>query len=149
MKQLFYVSNSSLSFKGQEDIDKILQKASSHNSAHGISGILLYHSGIFLQFIEGADDEVKKLYSKIFSDPRHNNVTLLFDIEAQHRIFSEWGMAYREVSGLDIEMINKMLSWTRLIQRSPGIDNQLILQMLEEFRHTMFNEKLPNLSTSS
>jgi len=147
LKQLFYVSNTSFSFKGQEDIDKILQKACSHNNNTGITGILLYHSGIFLQLLEGEENEVKKLYAKIFGDPRHNNVTLLFEIESKERIFNNWGMAYREVNGFDIDMVNKLLSWSRLIQRAPDIDKELILQMLEEFRKTIFDMKLSNLSS--
>lgn len=146
MKQLFYISNTSLSFKGSEDIKAILNKASTYNTQKGLSGILLYHSGLFLQLLEGEGADVEKLYSKIFKDPRHNNVTALFEIEAKERLFNKWGMAYKEVNELDIQMVNQMLSWTRLIQGSTEIDNKLILKMLKQFKELISNDELPNLA---
>ncbi len=146
MKQLFYVSNTSLSFRGKEDIEDILSKADSYNNQTGISGILLYHSGLFLQLLEGESADVDHLYSKIFKDPRHSNLTVLFDIAATQRIFTKWGMAYRDVNELDIKMVNQMLSWTRLIQGSKDIDNALILKMLEQFKERISIDQLPNLA---
>ena len=145
MKQLFYVSNTSLSFKGKEDIENILTKASYFNHKQGLSGILLYHSGIFLQLLEGEAADVDHLYSKIFNDPRHNNVTLLFDIEGKERLFSKWDMAYKEVNEIDIKMVNQILSWTRLIQKSPEIDNELILKMLSQFEERISLQEFPHL----
>lgn len=146
MKQLFYVSNTSLNFHGKADIEDILETAENYNNQNGISGILLYHSGLFLQLLEGDAAAVDLLYSKIFKDRRHNNVTTLFEVEAQKRLFTKWGMAYRDVNDLDIKMVNKMLSWTRLIQGSKEIDNNLILKMLEQFKERISSEELPNLS---
>jgi hypothetical protein len=145
MKQLFYVSNTSLIFKGKEDIEDILETASNYNNQKGLSGVLLYHSGLFLQLLEGEAADVDLLYSKIFKDPRHNNVTVLFELEAQKRIFTKWGMAYRDVNELDIKMVNQMLSWARLIQGSKELDNNLILEMLEQFKERISQDELPNL----
>lgn len=145
MKQLFYISSTSLSFKGKEDIENILNKASSYNNLNGLSGILLYHSGLFLQLLEGEAAEVDQLFSKIFKDPRHNNLTVLFDIEGKERLFTQWNMAYKEVNELDIKMVNQVLSWTRLIQNSPEIDNELILKMLGQFKERITASDFPNL----
>ncbi len=146
MIQLFYVSNTSFKFKGKEDIEDILAKAHSYNNTNNISGVLLYHSGIFLQLLEGDKAEVDSLFAKIFKDPRHSNITTFFEIEAKERIFSSWGMAYKEVDALDIKVVNQMLAWNRVLQRAKDIDHKLIINMLEQFKSRISPEELPNLN---
>lgn len=133
MYQLFYVSSA----KGKVDqkvVDSILSVARKVNPGLGITGILLYHGGIFLQLLEGDRDKVTSLYEKIKSDQRHDNVVSLLEAEGNPRIFSEWSMAYRELSDLDIKAVNEILSWNKLIARAEKIDNVLISQMLERFK---------------
>jgi len=54
-----------------EAIDKILSQSRSHNPSTGITGILCYGGGIFLQAIEGGRGPVNELYGMIQKDPRH------------------------------------------------------------------------------
>jgi hypothetical protein len=132
--QLFYLSSAGTNFDVVKDIKAILAKASSYNPKHNITGILLFHSGLFMQLLEGPKEEVAGLYNKIEKDPRHKNVIKVFAIDHNPRIFTNWSMAYKEVTDVDIKMVNKILSFNNLITRTEKIDNELIIQMLNEFK---------------
>jgi len=132
--KLFYVSNSSNEFKGKQDIENILKTANEFNQKKNITGILLYHSGIFLQLLEGKKEDVDYLYEKIEKDKRHRNVIKLFTVTGANKIFDKWSMAFRDITELDIKMVNEILSWNKLISASRDIDNNLIIHILERFK---------------
>ena len=46
-------------------------------------------------------------------------------------------MAYREISDLDLKMVNNILSWTKIINKSPEINNELILKILSHFKEKL------------
>ena len=73
-------------------IDAILAKSREHNPASGITGILCYGRGIFLQAIEGGRAAVNELYGHIQKDPRHKDVALLYFEEIVERRFGGWTM---------------------------------------------------------
>ena len=58
-------------------IDTILAQSRQYNPSCGITGILCYGGGIFLQAIEGDRGAVSELYGHIQKDPRHKEVVLL------------------------------------------------------------------------
>ena len=45
--------------------------------SHGITGVLCYGGGIYLQALEGGRKQVNDLYTLIVKDPRHKDVVLL------------------------------------------------------------------------
>jgi len=58
-------------------IEAILAQSRLHNPASGITGVLCYGGGIFLQAIEGGRSAVSELYGHIQRDARHKDVELL------------------------------------------------------------------------
>ena len=52
------------------ELPKILSVARAHNSEHGITGILCFASGRYMQVLEGGAKEVNALYLKIGADKR-------------------------------------------------------------------------------
>ena len=66
-------------------IDAILSQSRQHNPSCGITGILCYGGGIFLQAIEGGRMPVSALYGHIQKDPRHKDVALLHYEEITER----------------------------------------------------------------
>jgi hypothetical protein len=75
-----------------EAIDGILAKSREFNPSSGITGILCYGGGIFLQAIEGGRNAVNELYGHIQKDIRHKDVVLLQYEEISERRFSGWTM---------------------------------------------------------
>ena len=79
-------------------IDAILAQARIHNTACGLTGILCYGNGVFLQAIEGSRMAVNELYGHILKDPRHKDVALLHFEEIAERCFGGWTMGQVHLS---------------------------------------------------
>src|SRR5665647_76920 len=75
-----------------EAIESILAQSRQHNPPSGITGILCYGGGIFLQAIEGGRTQVSDLFGHIQKDPRHKDVVLLQFEEILERRFGGWSM---------------------------------------------------------
>ena len=73
-------------------IEAILAQSRQHNPASGITGVLCYGNGIFLQAIEGGRSVVSTLYGHIQRDARHTEVELLMFEEISERRFGGWTM---------------------------------------------------------
>jgi uncharacterized Fe-S cluster-containing MiaB family protein len=77
----------------KEALEKIIATARNHNPKFGITGLLVFGSGIFFQWLEGPRDNVTSLFKIISSDPRHSNVVLLTkEDEFRERLFPNWDM---------------------------------------------------------
>ena len=77
----------------KEALEKIITTARHHNPRIGISGLLVFGSGIFFQWLEGPKDNLTSLFKIISADPRHSNVVLLTkEDEFRERLFPNWDM---------------------------------------------------------
>lgn len=91
--QLVYTSN--LTLKGRLNtsiFDEVESYAQTYNKNKGITGILCYGNGQFLQCIEGGKAEVLALQCRIFNDNRHKNAMVLSVKAINGRSFSDWRM---------------------------------------------------------
>ncbi|UZO79580.1 BLUF domain-containing protein [Aquimarina sp. ERC-38] len=76
-----------------EDVKQIVEKAISFNKIHNITGCLIYHNQTFFQILEGAKEEVMRLYYQITQDPRHSSLVIVWKGVKFVRNFSMWNMA--------------------------------------------------------
>ncbi len=74
--RLLYVSRAAEPPNAQAT-QSILDSARSYNTPNGITGILCYGGGIYLQALEGGRTQINALYTQILKDPRHVDVVLL------------------------------------------------------------------------
>ena len=88
-------------------IDEIMSHSRQNNPGCGITGILCYGGGIFLQAIEGNRSVVNKLYGLIQRDLRHKDVELLRFEEIHERRFGSWTMGLVNVSRLNTSILLK------------------------------------------
>jgi hypothetical protein len=88
-------------------IDDILAQSHAHNAEHGITGVLCaYQNGnVFLQALEGARDEVNRLYNRIVRDARHKEVTVLDYTEIGERAFASWRMGRVDLNRVNVSTI--------------------------------------------
>jgi hypothetical protein len=93
---LVYVSASVVPFS-KLDLLELLTKSRENNSRLGITGMLLFKDGNFLQVLEGDRKNVQSLYQKISGDPRHNKVAGLFEGSSQQRDFPDWSMGFHDL----------------------------------------------------
>lgn len=82
---------------GQSDLRELLTRSRSNNERDGLTGMLLYRSGYFLQVLEGPDDGVRRRLTVIEADERHDDVKVLIDETIEERLFPEWTMAFDAV----------------------------------------------------
>jgi len=84
-----------------DSISRIIATAKHHNPRFGITGLLVFGSGIFFQWLEGPRDNVTSLMKIIHADPRHSNVVLLREEnEIRDRLFPDWGMELVEAADI-------------------------------------------------
>lgn len=91
--RLMYASRS-VNAIDSKTLDNILEQSRNHNQAHGITGVLCSSEAgnVYLQILEGARDEINRLYNTIVKDPRHTDVMLLDYEEITERKFASWRM---------------------------------------------------------
>ncbi|MBT9474802.1 BLUF domain-containing protein [Polaromonas sp.] len=88
-------------------IEAILAQSRQYNPTSGITGILCYGGGIFLQAIEGGRMAISDLYGHIQRDVRHKDVVLLQYEEISERRFSGWTMGQVNILKLNQSILLK------------------------------------------
>lgn len=99
MLSLVYVSSASRALD-EEDLATLLAAARANNERSGVTGLLLYNDGNFMQALEGPDDAVKSTFDRIRRDARHHGVLLLLKEQIDERRFPNWSMSIKNVHGL-------------------------------------------------
>lgn len=77
-----------------ETLTELLKTCRFHNTENGVTGMLLYREGTFMQTLEGEKATVQALYAKIGRDPRHENLVILSQVPRWEREFQEWSMGF-------------------------------------------------------
>lgn len=80
-------------------------KANKINESSDISGILLFNGTHFFQVLEGPEQAVKAIYSRICQDPRHHNLVELMRDYAPSRRFGNVGMELFDLGQHDKETV--------------------------------------------
>jgi len=78
---------------GDADVNRIVESARRWNPVFGITGLLVFGSGVFFQWLEGPRENVLHLMSLLKADPRHESVVPLSESEeVRERLFPDWDM---------------------------------------------------------
>ena len=115
-------------------IESILTTSRQHNALSGVTGILCYGDGIFLQCIEGGRMQVSELYGSIQKDPRHKDVALLHYEEIYERRFGGWSMGQVNVTKLNSSLL---LKYSETAELDPySVSGKVSLSLLEDLAAT-------------
>jgi hypothetical protein len=115
-------------------IEAILTQSRQYNPTCGITGILCYGGGIFLQAIEGGRMAINELYGHIQRDARHKDVVLLQYEEISERRFSGWTMGQVNLLKLNQSILLKYSEKPELDPYSAS--GQVSFALLEELMAT-------------
>lgn len=130
--RLLYVSRAV--DKDARAIEGILDASRHHNISNGITGVLCYGGGIFLQAIEGGRAAVNRLYSHIVADARHTDVVLLHYQEITERRFGGWTMGQVNLAKLNTSIV---LKYSERPEFDPyAVSGAVSLALLEELMAT-------------
>lgn len=97
MIQVTYLSRATTPFSS-EQLLALLAQCRDKNPARGITGMLFYGNGTFLQVLEGEPATVDGLIDKISRDPRHDNFRILARRTVGQREYAEWTMGFERVT---------------------------------------------------
>ncbi len=112
MIEIVYASAEAKPFSANALAD-LLEKARVNNRALGVTGVLLYHNGSFLQVLEGPESVVDGLFQKIAKDPRHTRMMTIKRGPISQRAFSEWSMGFVVPTPA---MLKKLEGFNRFLQ---------------------------------
>lgn len=100
--QLMYVSYAKTDFTDTMLVN-LLEKSRANNESNGVSGVLIYSDGVFVQLLEGDRNKVEETYKVISNDARHNRLTILLrEMSPSGAIFPDWSMGYYHMRALDL-----------------------------------------------
>lgn len=89
--RLLYTSAGTRGFTADE-LEELARTSAERNKGRGISGVLVYSGGRFMQVLEGEADVVKALFARIERDDRHGEVFVIYEEPIEERLFGEWSM---------------------------------------------------------
>jgi hypothetical protein len=131
--QIVYVSTASEAFSREALID-MLKSSVQRNEQKGITGLLLYKDGCFMQVLEGEAPVVKALFSKISRDPRHNQIIPVIQETIEQRFFPDSAMAFRDLDTAELrsmpgysEFLNMPLNGDWIANDLPKCQRLLLL----------------------
>lgn len=104
--RLLYASRAANEF-GHDDLIAILRKSKVNNPRLGVTGVLCFADGIFLQALEGGRGQVSSLYNRIVADTRHRDACLLSFEEIGERRFEGWAMGQVNLGRLNPAQVIK------------------------------------------
>lgn len=138
---LIYVSAEKYAMS-DEALQDILSKSRTNNAKHGITGMLLYTEGSFLQILEGYEDEVTRLYEKIAEDARHYRVAKVTVIKGKERLFSDWTMGFASVNARELESIEGMNDFFGDGKCLADLNERQVINILDEFESGKWRQQI-------
>jgi hypothetical protein len=100
MYQIVYRSIATQDFS-DSDLKKLLVRSRMRNKEAGVTGMLVFHDGTFLQMLEGEKRAVIDIFTRIEKDPRHRGVAVLHRGSGpDERVFGDWAMGYADFTGV-------------------------------------------------
>ncbi len=113
------------------EVEQIIATARRYNPRYGITGLLVYGSGIFFQWLEGPKDNVISLMKLISEDSRHLNLVVLSEEdEIRERLFPNWDMELVEAAEIG-EVLKNALK-----EASDEKQKQMLLMFLKKLQIT-------------
>lgn len=121
MKAVVYLSKAKVNFSGPALVE-LCEFATSQNKKHDITGYLMFHQQYFLQYFEGQEADVDRLYSNICRDQRHIIVAQFEQTALSLRRFDDWKMKF--ISFMDVQRVCPESILIRLFEKPVQLQQQ-------------------------
>ncbi|MEE4378105.1 MAG: BLUF domain-containing protein [Candidatus Competibacteraceae bacterium] len=136
--RMVYASKASKSFNPRE-IMLVLEASKRNNPKQGVTGLLFLGNKYFFQCLEGPRPAVNRIYNKILTDPRHEDVQILEMRETTGRYFDGWSMKFISLKSIE----NKFIRQTGLSSFDPyKLDSNGVDELLNAFRQTEHTKEI-------
>ncbi|HLW33226.1 MAG TPA: BLUF domain-containing protein [Aequorivita sp.] len=99
------------------------------NRLNGLTGVLIYCEGTFMEVIEGREAKLLSVFSEINNDDRLDQTTLMMNSPIEQRIFDSFYTASKSVNNL------KLLYWLelRLQEQAPSKYTKRLQAIIKPF----------------
>lgn len=99
--RLVYVSSATVDLSDSE-LNQLLEQSVRNNAAKGVTGMLVYADGNFIQVLEGEAEVVDALFQRIELDIRHQGTIVLHREVVESRDFPQWHMGFRRLTRQEV-----------------------------------------------
>ena len=141
MIRVTYVSHISEPLSSEQLLALLLQ-CRTNNAAQGITGMLIYGNGTFLQTLEGSEDVIDPLMGEISKDGRHEDIRLLSRRPIETRQYADWNMGFAQVTDETLKNVEGLkdfaaedFTFEYLIGHEP-----VVASLMEHFREPNFDQ---------
>jgi Sensors of blue-light using FAD len=132
---LVYLSAAVTWFSSKE-LHDMLATCRANNERDGITGMLLYKDGNFMQALEGEESQVRALLARISADLRHRGLVVIDSGPTTAREFGAWSMAFTDISAHSATLPSSYSEFMDLPLSDPAFVNnpERCHQLLQMFR---------------
>ncbi|MBF2099226.1 MAG: BLUF domain-containing protein [Gloeomargaritaceae cyanobacterium C42_A2020_066] len=121
LTRLIYLSQAIPDLK-YPDLKAIMEKSETNNGHVGITGLLCYGDGLFLQALEGDRRYVTETFLRIAQDGRHHSAEVLHAAAIEVRAFPTWSMKLVQLGEYAAERVRQIhLKYSAGRQFNPGV----------------------------
>ncbi|MDG1071462.1 MAG: BLUF domain-containing protein [Akkermansiaceae bacterium] len=139
--RLCYLSKPTKPFTA-EDLDDIESKSIIANNERDVTGLLIVNDDRILQILEGSEDSVRKLYTKIEADSRHTMLKLASAVEDEVRLLYKWSMVVRGLAGTPTKLLEQFSQvYDELLAAEPQAE--ISIDHVDLFREIALFDTLP------
>lgn len=121
---------------GERDVPETLKSicadAKRKNPEHGITGVLFYQDGRFMQVIEGEREALESLMEVLGKDSRHTRITRVVDEPVERRGFEDWNMDAFNVREQPVIQRGTVKKLRRLFTAQAEMDSAVFVDLLKE-----------------
>jgi len=132
MYQYVYVSSEAYRFTEMQLLN-LLNVSRRKNTACGVTGLLLYLSGNFIQLLEGAKEDVLATRARIATDNRHRGMNTVLEGPCEKRDFQDWSMGFERLEGPEAETLPGYSDFLSK-DADDSVHQSAALQLLEFFK---------------
>jgi len=95
------------------ELEALLITARNHNQELGVTGVLLYGGGNFMQCLEGPEDAVAAVFKRIQDSTKHRRIIKLMDEAIDYRRFADWQMGFAKPTASELLTLSTA-NWTKI-----------------------------------
>ena len=115
------------------DIREILEVSRRNNARLGITGLLIFRDGYFVQLLEGDEAPVRNVLTAIRDDDRNYSVKVLIEAIGAERLFPDWSMALHD-GDITTASSEHLVELFESVSASDLSKRALIMPILKKFR---------------
>ncbi|MEO0630502.1 MAG: BLUF domain-containing protein [Planctomycetota bacterium] len=141
LRRVVYISKAA-SEMSDFQLQMLASRASDRNATVGITGLLVYAGGWFIQAIEGPKASIDLVLNRIYRDNRHHDIEVLLDAEVRERMFRNWTMGVRNLDLVSADIRNPLLEVMQKARRGGGAQGHArtsTMALLREFQKLTCN----------